>query len=173
MKLKVAILAGDGIGPEVTSTKPSTSSKLSLSSAATTSPSSTTLLGGWWPSTATGSALPTETLDIALDSDAVLLGAVGDNKFNHPHPGQAARGRTAPDPPGPRRLRQPAAPRSPTPRSLKNCARRAEVTKDANIYSSSASSSAASTSALRAGGTKKPANPSTLHALHQGRKSSA
>ena len=33
--------------------------------------------------TANGTPLPQSTIDLCLESDAVLLGAVGDNKFNH------------------------------------------------------------------------------------------
>ena len=80
MKLKIAILAGDGIGPEVTGE-------------ATKILSAVAELGGhefvFTPSliggvaiTETGGPLPQATIDVALDSDAVLLGAVGDNKFN-------------------------------------------------------------------------------------------
>ena len=62
-------------------TKPSTSSKLSPSSAATTSPSRRCSSAAV-AIDKTGSPLPTATLDAALESDAVLMGAVGDNKFN-------------------------------------------------------------------------------------------
>ncbi len=79
MKLKIAILAGDGIGPEVTN------EAISILRAVaelgghdfTYTPG---LIGGV-AITETGSPLPQATIDISLDSDAVLLGAVGDNKF--------------------------------------------------------------------------------------------
>jgi 3-isopropylmalate dehydrogenase len=81
MKLKIAILAGDGIGPEVTHEAVSI-----LRAVAEFGGHDFTfvpaLLGGV-AITATGSPLPTATLDACLESDAVLLGAVGDNKFNH------------------------------------------------------------------------------------------
>src|SRR3984885_9807696 len=80
MRLKIAVLAGDGIGPEVTHE-------------ATNILRAVAELGGheflFVPGliggiaiTETGSPLPTATLDVALECDAVLLGAVGDNKFN-------------------------------------------------------------------------------------------
>jgi len=79
MKLKIAILAGDGIGPEVTN------EAINILRAVaelgghdfTYTPG---LIGGI-AITETGSPLPQATIDISLDSDAVLLGAVGDNKF--------------------------------------------------------------------------------------------
>jgi 3-isopropylmalate dehydrogenase len=80
MRLKIAVLAGDGIGPEVTQEATNI-----LRAVAELGGHDFTfvegLLGGV-AITETGSPLPTATLDIALDSDAVLLGAVGDNKFN-------------------------------------------------------------------------------------------
>jgi 3-isopropylmalate dehydrogenase len=80
MKLKIAILAGDGIGPEVTNE----ATKI-LSAVAELGGHDFTftpgLIGGV-AITTTGGPLPQATIDIALDSDAVLLGAVGDNKFN-------------------------------------------------------------------------------------------
>src|SRR5277367_418999 len=80
MKLKIAVLAGDGIGPEVTH------EAVSILKAVAElgghdfifTPG---LLGGV-AITAHGTPLPTATLDAALDADAVVLGAVGDNKFN-------------------------------------------------------------------------------------------
>ena len=80
MRLKIAVFAGDGIGPEVTHE-------------ATNILRAVAELGGheflFVPGliggiaiTETGSPLPTATLDVALECDAVLLGAVGDNKFN-------------------------------------------------------------------------------------------
>ncbi len=81
MKLKIATLAGDGIGPEVTHEAINV-----LQAVAEAGGHEFTfaeaLLGGV-AITAKGTPLPQETIDIALNSDAVLLGAVGDNKFNH------------------------------------------------------------------------------------------
>ncbi|MGC9197787.1 MAG: 3-isopropylmalate dehydrogenase [Acidobacteriaceae bacterium] len=84
MKLKITILAGDGIGPEVTH------EAVNILEAVAEAGGhefifSEALLGGV-AITAKGTPLPQETIDIALDSDAVLLGAVGDNKFNHLSP---------------------------------------------------------------------------------------
>ena len=80
MKLKIAVLAGDGIGPEVTHEAVSILKAVAELGGHdfTFTPG---LLGGV-AITAHGSPLPPATLDLALDSDAVLLGAVGDNKFN-------------------------------------------------------------------------------------------
>jgi 3-isopropylmalate dehydrogenase len=81
MKLKIAVLAGDGIGPEVTHEATNI-----LKAVAEFGGHSFTfaeaLLGGV-AITANGTPLPQETIDVCLESDAVLLGAVGDNKFNH------------------------------------------------------------------------------------------
>ena len=157
MKLKIAILAGDGIGPEVTDEAVNI-----LKAVAELGGHDFTftegLLGGV-AITAHGTPLPPATLDLALGSDAVLLGAVGDNKFNalspdkRPEAGllqiRKALGGFAnlrpslafkPSPPAPR-----SAPRSPK----------------ASTSSLSASSSAASTSASPAGGTRRPTSPST------------
>jgi 3-isopropylmalate dehydrogenase len=80
MKLKIAVLAGDGIGPEVTHEAVNI-----LKAVAEFGGHSFTfaeaLLGGV-AITANGTPLPQETIETALESDAVLLGAVGDNKFN-------------------------------------------------------------------------------------------
>ena len=80
MRLKIAILAGDGIGPEVTNEAVSI-----LKAVAEFGGHDFTfvpLLLGGVAITATGSPLPTATLEGCLECDAVLLGAVGDNKFN-------------------------------------------------------------------------------------------
>jgi 3-isopropylmalate dehydrogenase len=80
MRLKIAVLAGDGIGPEVTHQATNI-----LRAVAELGGHEFTfvegLIGGI-AITETGSPLPTATLDAALECDAVLLGAVGDNKFN-------------------------------------------------------------------------------------------
>jgi 3-isopropylmalate dehydrogenase len=80
MKLKIAVLAGDGIGPEVTHEAVSILKAVAELGGHdfTFTPA---LLGGV-AITAHGNPLPKDTLDLALDSDAVLLGAVGNNKFN-------------------------------------------------------------------------------------------
>jgi 3-isopropylmalate dehydrogenase len=80
MRLKIAVLAGDGIGPEVTHQATNI-----LRAVAELGGHEFTfvegLIGGI-AITETGSPLPTAILDAALECDAVLLGAVGDNKFN-------------------------------------------------------------------------------------------
>jgi 3-isopropylmalate dehydrogenase len=80
MKLKALVLAGDGIGPEVT-----TEAVRVLKSVAEAGGHSFTFaeapIGGV-AIRAHGTPLPDETLAAALESDAVLLGAVGGNEFN-------------------------------------------------------------------------------------------
>jgi len=80
MRLKIAVLAGDGIGPEVT--REATSILRAVAELGGHDFTFVENLIGGVAITETGSPLPTATLDAALDSDAVLLGAVGDNKFN-------------------------------------------------------------------------------------------
>jgi len=80
MRLKVAVLAGDGIGPEVT--REATNILRAVAELGGHDFTFVEGLIGGVAITETGSPLPTATLDAALDSDAVLLGAVGDNKFN-------------------------------------------------------------------------------------------
>jgi 3-isopropylmalate dehydrogenase len=81
MKLKIAILAGDGIGPEVT--REAVNILKAVAEFGGHDFSFTEALIGGVAITAEGTPLPKQTIDIALDADAVLLGAVGDNKFNH------------------------------------------------------------------------------------------
>jgi len=80
MRLKLAVLAGDGIGPEVT--REATNILRAVAELGGHDFTFIEGLIGGVAITASGSPLPTATLDTALDSDAVLLGAVGDNKFN-------------------------------------------------------------------------------------------
>jgi 3-isopropylmalate dehydrogenase len=80
MRLKIAVLAGDGIGPEVT--QQATNILRAVAEFGGHEFTFVEALIGGVAITEHGSPLPTSTLDIALDSDAVLLGAVGDNKFN-------------------------------------------------------------------------------------------
>jgi 3-isopropylmalate dehydrogenase len=81
MNLNIAILAGDGIGPEVT--REAVHILEAIAEAGGHAFTFTPALIGGVAITAHGTPLPQATIDIALDSDAVLLGAVGDNKFNH------------------------------------------------------------------------------------------
>jgi 3-isopropylmalate dehydrogenase len=80
MHLKIAILAGDGIGPEVTNE--SVAILRAVAEAGGHEFSFVPLLIGGVAITETGSPLPQATIEACLESDAVLLGAVGDNKFN-------------------------------------------------------------------------------------------
>jgi 3-isopropylmalate dehydrogenase len=80
MKLRIAVLAGDGIGPEVTDE--ATKILRAVAEFGGHDFSFVPLLIGGVAITAAGTPLPTATLDAALECDAVLLGAVGDNKFN-------------------------------------------------------------------------------------------
>jgi 3-isopropylmalate dehydrogenase len=80
MRLKIAILAGDGIGPEVT--REATNILRAVAELGGHEFLFVPGLIGGIAITETGSPLPTSTLDAALECDAVLLGAVGDNKFN-------------------------------------------------------------------------------------------
>ena len=80
MQLNITVLPGDGIGPEVTTEAVNILKAVGeLNGHAFTFTEAP--IGGV-AITATGSPLPPATLDLALSSDAVLLGAVGDNKFN-------------------------------------------------------------------------------------------
>ncbi len=80
MRLKIAVLAGDGIGPEVT--REATNILRAVAELGGHEFLFVPGLIGGIAITETGSPLPTATLDAALECDAVLLGAVGDNKFN-------------------------------------------------------------------------------------------
>jgi 3-isopropylmalate dehydrogenase len=80
MRLKIAVLAGDGIGPEVT--REATNILRAVAELGGHDFTFIEGLIGGIAITETGSPLPTATLDAALECDAVLLGAVGDNKFN-------------------------------------------------------------------------------------------
>src|ERR1700730_8218036 len=80
MRLKIAVLAGDGIGPEVT--REATNILRAVAELGGHDFTFVEGLIGRIAITQTGSPLPTATLDAALECDAVLLGAVGDNKFN-------------------------------------------------------------------------------------------
>ncbi len=80
MNLKIAILPGDGIGPEVTREAVSILQQIADHGAHTFT-FEEALIGGT-AITQTGSPLPQKTIESCLTADAVLLGAVGDNKFN-------------------------------------------------------------------------------------------
>lgn len=80
MKFRVAVLAGDGIGPEVTAE----AVKVLRAVAELGGLEFEFVEGliGGVAITATGGPLPQATTELCLGADAVLLGAVGDNKFN-------------------------------------------------------------------------------------------
>src|SRR5271155_3655701 len=80
MRLKMAVLAGGGVGPEVT--QEATNILRAVAEFGGHDFSFAPYLIGGVAITQTGSPLPTATIDGALEADAVLLGAVGDPKFN-------------------------------------------------------------------------------------------
>ncbi len=80
MKLKIALLAGDGIGPEVTQEAVNVLDLVAKSGGHTLE--YVPLAIGGNAIDAHGTPLPDETLRQTLACDAALLGAVGDNKFN-------------------------------------------------------------------------------------------
>lgn len=81
MKKKIAILNGDGIGPEVT--KQSINILNAIAERFGHSFTYQEALIGADAIDKTGTALPSETIDICLDSDAVLFGAVGHPKYDN------------------------------------------------------------------------------------------
>ena len=74
--MKLAILPGDGIGPEIVAQAVKVLKALNLNIEMTEAP-----IGGAGYEAA-GDPLPDATLQLAKDSDAVLLGAVGDWKYD-------------------------------------------------------------------------------------------
>ncbi len=86
MHLKIALLEGDGIGPEVTDEAVNV-----LTAVANHGGHVFEFLPlpiGGVAITAHGKPLPDHTLATTLQCDAALLGAVGDNKFNHLPPSE-------------------------------------------------------------------------------------
>jgi 3-isopropylmalate dehydrogenase len=79
-QLKILVLAGDGIGPEVT--QQAIHVLRSVADFGGYDFQFTEMLIGGVAIKQQGSPLPTATLEAALESDAVLLGAVGGNEFN-------------------------------------------------------------------------------------------
>jgi len=80
MKLKILITAGDGIGPEVTAE--AVALLKDIAAAGGHDFTFTEKRIGGVAIVADGTPLPADTLEAALASDAVLLGAVGGNEFN-------------------------------------------------------------------------------------------
>ncbi|OYY50263.1 MAG: 3-isopropylmalate dehydrogenase [Methylophilaceae bacterium 17-44-8] len=74
--MKIAVLPGDGIGPEIVAQAVNVLKGLQLTVEMTEAP-----IGGAGYEAA-GDPLPNATLQLAKDSDAVLLGAVGDWKYD-------------------------------------------------------------------------------------------
>ncbi len=81
MQKKIAVLNGDGIGPEVTAQSIKVLNAIALEFGHQFEYKEA--LVGADAIDKTGSALPTETIDICLDSDAVLFGAVGHPKYDN------------------------------------------------------------------------------------------
>ena len=97
MQLKVLVGAGDGIGPEVT--REAVRILVSVAEFGGYDFQFSEMPIGGYAIRQTGTPLPAATLDAALESDAVLLGAVGGNEFNslppdrRPEAGLLQRGR--------------------------------------------------------------------------------
>ncbi|HEX4286793.1 MAG TPA: 3-isopropylmalate dehydrogenase [Terracidiphilus sp.] len=80
MKLKILVVAGDGIGPEVTNEAVAVLKQIAEQGGHAFTFSEKRI--GGVAIVQDGTPLPKDTLDAALGSDAVLLGAVGGNEFN-------------------------------------------------------------------------------------------
>jgi 3-isopropylmalate dehydrogenase len=80
MHLKILVTAGDGIGPEVTNEAVAVLREVATVGGHTLDIHAKRI--GGVAIVHDGSPLPADTLAAALDSDAVLLGAVGGNEFN-------------------------------------------------------------------------------------------
>ena len=81
MKLTIAILPGDGIGPEVTKQAKKVLEAISHQFDHTFMYKEA--LVGASAIDKTGEALPQKTLDICLDADVILFGAIGDPKYDN------------------------------------------------------------------------------------------
>lgn len=81
MKLKIAVLAGDGIGPEVTAQ--AIKSLKAIADVYGHSFEFQEALVGACAIDATGNPLPKETLSLCEQSDAVLFGAIGHPKYDN------------------------------------------------------------------------------------------
>jgi 3-isopropylmalate dehydrogenase len=80
MKLRILVLAGDGIGPEVTNEAVAVLKEIAAQGGHEFTFDAKRI--GGVAIVQDGTPLPAETLEAALASDAVLLGAVGGNEFN-------------------------------------------------------------------------------------------
>ncbi len=83
---KLALLAGDGIGPEIIKEALNVLDAISDKSPSFQYEVKEALIGGIAIDN-TGTALPKETVELCKDSDAVLLGAVGGPKWDNTDPG--------------------------------------------------------------------------------------
>ncbi len=81
MKKKIAVIEGDGIGPEVT--KQSIRVLDAIAEAFGHEFTYTHCLMGAIAIDKTGTALPDETIEICLNNDAILFGAIGDPKYDN------------------------------------------------------------------------------------------
>ncbi len=81
MNYNIAVLAGDGIGPEVTSQAKKVLDKVAAKFQHQFN--YTEALMGACAIDETGNPLPPETIDVCLNSDAVLFGAIGDPKYDN------------------------------------------------------------------------------------------
>ena len=80
MRLKIAVLPGDGVGPEVTEQAVRVL-RVAADAGGHEFEFIEAAVGGA-AIDSTGSPLPTHTLDVCLEADAVLLGAVGSPKYD-------------------------------------------------------------------------------------------
>jgi 3-isopropylmalate dehydrogenase len=80
MKLRILVVAGDGIGPEVTNEAVAVLKEIAAQGGHEFTFDAKRI--GGVAIVQDGTPLPPETLEAALSSDAVLLGAVGGNEFN-------------------------------------------------------------------------------------------
>lgn len=81
MKKNIAVIEGDGIGPEVT--RQSVRVLNSIAETFSHEFNYTECLMGADAIEKTGSALPDETIDICMKSDAILFGAIGHPKYDN------------------------------------------------------------------------------------------
>lgn len=81
MEKKIAVILGDGIGPEVTEQSIKVLNKIAQSYGHVFE--YTHALMGAVAIDATGNPLPDETIQICLSSDAILFGAIGDPKYDN------------------------------------------------------------------------------------------
>ncbi len=90
MRLKILVTAGDGIGPEVTAEAVATLKEVAAIGGHEFVFTEKRI--GGVAIVHDGTPLPDDTLDAALNSDAVLLGAVGGNEFNSLPPDKRPEG---------------------------------------------------------------------------------